>query len=173
MRLSERLARLDRLQQGLWFKLVASGVIVALAVAALITYSVRSASLQRAEADTLISVPAGEPEGPASAAEDRTKAPTAEEQATAEIRRMAQANARVIRNIQMTRYSVGSIAVGLGIGALVCLAVVWIGSGLTYLAVAVAALVTAAPLVAFGGESWRGLGLFLAFGLTLASVFSG
>lgn len=173
MTFSERLARLNSLQQGLWFKLVATGVVVALAVAALVTYSVRSAALQRAEADTLITIPTAEPKAPGTAEDDRTKAPTAEAQATEEIRRMAEANARVIRNIQMTRYSVGSIAVGLGLGVLVCLAVVWIGSGLTYLAVAAAALVTAAPLVVFGNESWRGLGLFLSFSLTLASVFSG
>lgn len=174
MKISERLARLDRLQQTLWFKVAASGLVIALAIAALIVYTVRAAALERDESlqNAPITAPSGEATRPGATDQDRTKAPTAESQANEEIRRQAEETTRVLSNIQQGRYSVASIAIGLGIGTAICLALIWIGAGLTYLGVLAIGSATALPLVLLGSSGWRQFGLFLAFALTLATVFS-
>lgn len=182
MTLSERLARLDRVQQSLVFKIAASVLVIALAAAALVTYSVRSATLEREareQGTSLVSPPpGGEAPAPAGSGaprdveQDRTKAPTAQDQANEEIRRSAEATARVLRSLEEARYSVGSIAIGLGLGVLVCLAIIWIGAGLTYLAVAAVGCITALPLIIGASGSARDFGVYLAFALTLASVFT-
>ncbi len=170
MTFADGLGRLNRLQQGRLFKIVASVLVLALGIAAVATYAVQSAAARqslpllevvRAEAADAAPPPGETPEQAAArAALEKSQ------------RASAQATVQAVNSILERRMSVADFAVGTGLVSGVALVVVWLGLALTYLAVIVAGLATALPLWVWGSAWWRGVGVFVAGSLALASSFS-
>lgn len=132
MKIREVLSRLDRAQRSTPFKIVASIIVVAVAVAIFATYFVA------------VTAPAG---GPVPAAPD----PTAQVDPALEAQRSAiEATERVVRDILSRREDPTSVGVGVTVGAAVALVIVWLGLGLTYLGLLLAVAVVAYPLSLFG-----------------------
>ena len=121
MTLSERLVRLNRIQQGRLFKIIASCVVIALGIAAIVSY--------------VVAVEAAPPAFPEAAL--TTPPPTESgEQAAAPI---DEATSRVINSILAAKQDPTSFAVGVAAAVGLALAVIWLGLGLTYLGLGVAA----------------------------------
>ncbi len=129
MRLREALARANRLQGTLPFKVGASIVVVVAAVAIFASYYI-AATAPGAVA------PAGPP---------ATGAPTEGGSSALE------AGQRLLESVLSVRAEPGTVAFGVAVGAGVCLAVVWLGLGLTYLALALGAAAVAYPLSRVSG----------------------
>lgn len=151
--------RLNRLQQTTPFKVVASIVLGALAAAAVVTYVVlvnRTGGGLGAPAD------GGPPLGPA-----------------------AEALAKAYRDLASSRMDEAAVAVLVGALLVIGLVVVWLGVGLTYLALLVVTALVVAPMYALGektaltrdehgaaGLTVRDLGRFLAGVVALSASFT-
>ena len=173
MKLRETLSRLDRAQRSLPFKIIASVVLVALAIAALSTYYV------------VVTMPGQKEAAAAVATESQAAkpAPGAAEPAkiSQEERSAIEASQRMYEELLAARTSPGSVAVGLGVLTVIGLVVIWLGLGLTYLAFAAIAGGVAYPLslLGLGGLSRVLLGIvaltaaFTALMQGLRVLFSG
>ncbi len=134
MTIRERLRAIDRVQQSRLFKVIASGVIVALAVTVFVTYvvQVNAPATQRAQAE-------------AEAAMEGPDPSTLDEGA-----RLAQGAAdrarEAINEILAAQGDPTAVGVAIAAGAGVALATVWLGLGLTYLALVLAVGAVAVPL---------------------------
>lgn len=137
-------SRLARAQQGRVFKIIASVVVVALAIAAWSTSAVRSA--MPAESDVA----------------QRTQEPVPADPAAAEAQRRTresvEAMERIAREVISARASPASVAVAAGVVSAVALVVIWLGLALTYLALGLVAGLVAWPLWLAG---WRGVATLL------------
>jgi hypothetical protein len=112
--LRERLTRLDRVQQGLTFKIAASVVVVVAALALVISYGIAAS---QGPAPDLSAFSASQPApGGVQSDMDATKA--------------------VIQDILAARTDTGSFALSVSLGAALALGVIWLGLGLTILAIA-------------------------------------
>jgi len=157
----EWIAKLDYMQQGLWFKVVASVVVVLIGLATLLSLTVA-----RAAAEPTAPAAASAPFAPAVAAS--TAAPTAEDGGAA-------AAAAAISSILDGRNDLTSTSVGISIAVGVALVVVWLGLALTYLALGLVALVVAwlLPLLGVPREAARlGLGA-VALGAAFIALMRG
>jgi hypothetical protein len=125
----ERLAALDRIQKKRGFKFVASGVVLLVAVAVLVSYVVAmNAPGRKIEIPDLppdVASPTGEKGGPATPEQIAQK-------------NAFEASRQVFADIIRTRQDPTAFAVGVGVITALLLAVVWLGLGLTYLALGVA-----------------------------------
>lgn len=128
----ERLAKVDAVQKGQLFKVVASIVLVVLVAIAAIGYVVVT---NRPVEGAKVLVP----EAPAAAEATPSTAP--KEKSTVD------ATQRVIDAVIAGKQDTTSVLVGLGVGLVLALAVVWLGLGLTYLVLMVGGL---APAVVLG-----------------------
>lgn len=160
MTIRERLGALNRLQKTRWFKIVASVVVLAIGIALVASYAVaRSAN-----------------SGPAIVLNDDAArdvrvedAKTPEEREIAERvvaqRTTAEAAASVINNALKARSDPTGVATAVGIGVAFALTVIWLGLGLTGLAVVAGLALLALPPFFIGREMnmprVRGLGLFV------------
>ncbi len=137
MKLRDTLARLNRLQQQRLFKIVATCILAGLALAGAIAYVVTLddpiAALRADEATTAATAPAD----PAGA--DAVRA--AEEAATQ----------RIIEQALAASNDPTAIVVGIGVGVVLAITVVWLGLGLTYLGLILAGLVLVVPLAFIPG----------------------
>ncbi|HYE63354.1 MAG TPA: ABC transporter permease subunit [Phycisphaerales bacterium] len=126
-KLREFLGRCNRLQQRRGFKLIATGVVIVLAIASAVAYAVRVDQVARPE---LEDVTAAEvmPEGQPTFAPDSPEAKQLAAQLEAENRAR-----QIYRKILAGREDPTSTAVGIAIVAGLLLAVVWLGLALTYL----------------------------------------
>ncbi len=182
------LRSLDRLQQSLGFKIVASSAILLVAVGLLIAYAVDSAkraeelrvseSIADIRRDANIPEPAT-PDGAKSAAEGASggqtgaaiKDATADEAAKAFVEKLA-AERRFINDLVSRQTSLAGFAGIVGTTTAIALAVVWLGLGLTYLALASLAAGVAWPMLAFGSPGVQTVGVFTAGAIALASSFA-
>lgn len=171
MSLSQRFAALDRAQQSLMFKIIASCVVAALAVGVMVYYGVQAARI--ASSTPTLRVMNMSP-GATEPVDGRplSPVPAADEQAAQQIMNAGEAWARFFNDLQSSRFSLVSVGAGVGLAFAIALAVIWLGVALTYLAVMVLGAVTALPLMLWGTGVWRDVGFFIAGALVLAASFS-
>jgi len=140
----EALSRLNRLQRSTFFKIVASVILVTLAIAGMVTYYV------------VVSAPAADATAAnfGEAARQALQAPTqppeagapAQPQMSAEDKSAIDAAAKIYQQLLDARTSPANVALGIVVVTAVALVVVWLGLGLTYLALIAAAAGLAYPL---------------------------
>lgn len=176
MTLRERITALHRLQQQRGFKIIASATVLVVAVALLISYvvSIKAQSTAAGLADPRSATPsATQPQDPSSdtptsepdvalakktgSESDKSKNPIATDEDL--VRRDAgpgseiDATAQVLKNILRGREDPTGVSVAITITSAVALVVIWLGLGLTYLAmIAISALVVT-PMLLWGGRS--------------------
>ncbi len=124
---------IDRAQRTRLFKVIASGVVVALAILLMIVYSVGAAKA-RDRALEQIRAQMGEV-SPGSDAKQNDA---------------VIATQKSLENLATAQFSATSIAGVIGVGALVCLAVIWVDLGLTYLLLSIACVLALLVTWAFG-----------------------
>ncbi len=161
MKLRESLSRLDRAQRSLPFKVIASIVLVALSIAAFSTYyiAVTLPGQKQAAAATAEPPPAEQAPAPGAAA------PKVSE----EERSAIEATKRLYQELLAARTSPNNVAVGLTVLTGVGLVVIWLGLGLTYIALAAAAGGLAYPLSLVG---WSGVSRILLGVVVLTAAFT-
>ncbi len=167
MNLAELRAKLDRVQHGRTFKIVATIIVVACAIAFLATYV-----LGQAQAGAF----GGGPDGaaPANVAGPTPGGePLSEAEETA--RTAIEATRRSIEEITSLRTDWTALAIGVAIATGLALVIIWLGLGLTYLGLGIFAGIVAGPLllldrarIPFLNIQCRSAGLF-----TLAMVLLG
>lgn len=174
MSMRDQLARLDRVQESRLFKLVATGVIILAALGGMLAYTlVKHTSDEAAPAAT--SVAGGQPaeeHGPAvgppageSQAEASQRAALAAQEKSA-----LEATQRAMEDILSARRSAAGVNTGIAIAAALAIGVVWLGLGLTYLALLLAAAGVAYPLGAWAGMP--GAARFIAGTVALTAAFT-
>jgi ABC-type transport system involved in multi-copper enzyme maturation permease subunit len=160
----DTIQRLDRVQQSRGFKLVASGLVLLLGITLCIVYGVRVASdesISKVKVDESLFEVA--PTGDAEA----DKAATA----AAESRRSAaEATGRIINDILDNKQSIRAVVIGTGAVVGLMLVVIWLGLGLTYLALGILAASLAWLAILFGRG--KDLGLAGAGLVALIAAFS-
>jgi hypothetical protein len=181
------LARLDRVQRALAFKVAASVVALVLAVGVVVGYSVTVAAVEGELPMIRLPDPVAAPAAGAAAAPGAAGAEgaggaegaaaqpgrTAEQQAAeAAARASAQAVAESINSILQRRLSLGAVAVGAAAGLGVMLAVIWMNLALTYLGLGLVGALVAYPLLRSGNPSVSAWGTVLAGALVLAGAFA-
>lgn len=129
MKIRDALASADRLQRSRWFKVIASVVVVALCVASFVTYVVTREA--RADQPARFDLPAV-PEVPKDAV--LTDAQKAELEQAKAARNAAETTAKSINDMLATRADPTAVGVGVGIAGLMALGMIWLGIGLTSLA---------------------------------------
>lgn len=138
------LSRCDRVQKSLPFKVAASAVVVALAVAAFVTYLVvaRAPQVVQSPANPGMTAPeATQPEG--------TQTGTVSQEqlkAAMEFRKSAEEAEKILTGLATARYGTGIVGVGILLLSAVWLIVIWLGICLTYLALGLVAGLVAYPL---------------------------
>jgi hypothetical protein len=155
VKLRETLARLDRAQRSLPFKIIASVLVVALGIAAFSTYYITVTLPGAREARSATEAPPPAPAGQAEmSAEEKSAMDTARQ---------------VYRDLLEARTSPANVAVGVGALTVVSLVIVWLGLGLTYLALALTAGAVAYPLALLG---WTGASRILIGVVALTAAFT-
>lgn len=138
---------IDRAQRTRLFKIIASGIVVALAVVLMIVYSVAAAKA-RDRAIEQIRTEMAQVDAGQEAEKDETIITTR----------------KSLENMATVQYSATAIASVIGLAALACLAVIWVDLGLTYLALSIACIIALLITWAFGGVKTGGpfiVGLFV------------
>lgn len=146
----EWLARLDRAQRTKLFKIVASCVVMALAIGGVGWYALEQAAKndpgfqprldQEVDLSTL----------------------SAEERDAYEANKSAaELTAKALNQIYAARMDTWTIAVAASVVAVVLLAVVWLGVGLSTMALMLLLACIGVPLVLYGDRTWKGLGAFV------------
>lgn len=182
---SERIAKIDSVQQSMMFKLIASGVIVVGMITALVWYSVSQSAMAEDARGRQLSVvdPTFTPEEKAKIDEERKKVDPGQlrlyDEALAEQKSTMQAVADIVNRFNEQSLSTGRVTlITVGAGT-IALTAVWAGLGLTYLTVLMLGAGVSGPMVYLGevnsGGIWPtvgGLGKFSAAVLCLALAFS-
>jgi hypothetical protein len=165
VKLRDWISRCDRAQRTLAFKVIASVVVVALAISAFATYYVivTMPSLKEAAAAT-----ASAPSESAHAVQPTEGAP-AKPQMSAEERSAIDAAQRLYNQLLAARTSPANLGVGLTAVTAIALAVIWLGLGLTYLALIAVAAGVVTPLWLIG---WRGSARLLGGVVVLFAAFA-
>ncbi|MEX2218222.1 MAG: hypothetical protein WD749_05625 [Phycisphaerales bacterium] len=136
----------DRLQQSTAFKIVASIVLLVAAIGAIAAYSIAATApgaLAPGDRAPAATTPAAPP----------AAAPAQPESEQERIQRSArEAGQRILQDIIDRRSSPANVAVGMAMLAALALVVVWLGLGLTYLALIAGAVVVVTPLWLLGLE---------------------
>lgn len=179
MSLRDRVWALDRAQQSVTFKLIATGVIVALALGAVVYYAVIKAQRERALTEAGLVEAAGSAAGAARGAGDGGSGDAAGAGgavgagvARARLENELDSQRRMVEEFGSLRRSSGDAAALAGIGAAVALLVVWLGLGLTYLVLVGVAGGVALPLVWSGSAWWSGVGVSVGGVTVLAGAFA-
>ncbi|MGH7133154.1 MAG: ABC transporter permease subunit [Phycisphaerales bacterium] len=176
----EFMGRIDRVQNARPFKIVASIAVLVLAIGAIIYYAVDSsrrakdmpeatpryvANPEAKPSDTKTSdgKPAPKPDADKTeSAKGDDKDKPATEDPTKILERQQKANAeiiaRVLNDLRAKDLSIGSFALGVGVGTAVLLAIIWLGLLLTYAGIflfgaVVAGIVWALALIGFPGAA--------------------
>lgn len=172
MKWRDRIAALDRVQNGMTFKVIASAVLVALAIAAVATYAVQRAADARTATEDLLLPDRVDQALLADLTEDQRK--EAEQYLSG-----IESTNRAINSILGRRANWSSVAIGTAGLLGVLLAIVWLGVGLTSLGIGVALVAFCGPLIALGrsripiiGLTTEQLGLFTAASTILAGTFT-
>ncbi|MEQ9095854.1 MAG: hypothetical protein RIE32_06275 [Phycisphaerales bacterium] len=154
--MSKLWARIDRLQKSRGFKIVASVLVLALAVTAGIVYIAQSSSGDRAS-DRIEFFDTSEIEDP-------------------QLRAQIERQQRIIQGVLAQDRSPLGVAVGIGVGLGVSLIIIWLGLGLTYVLLNLAVLLVSGPMmlaVYYGraGPTVEALARIIAGAATLAFCF--
>jgi ABC-type transport system involved in multi-copper enzyme maturation permease subunit len=166
--LGQWFAKLDRLQQTLIFKVVASILVIALAIGLVISARVRESN------DSLGATRAKEFD-PSLAAEQQpgeAKPSEEEQKARREQLDLYNSQARFFNRLVDEKYSTTAVAIGTGVACVPVLAAIWLGIGLTLAAYLALGAAVCWPLLRFGNEFWRSVGTYAAGVLVLALSFS-
>lgn len=144
---SSWVGKVDRIQRGRWFKIVASGVVLVALLAAFIVYAVRAADARNQSMQQVREAYAGQVTLEQSqAAQEASSGPTDEGQTGAQVDLgtgvekppdAIDASAKVLEGIMANRHSTATVGVTLAAGLGLLLGVVWMGLGLTYAALGV------------------------------------
>ncbi len=140
MRPSEAVRAIDRVQRTLWFKIVASAVIVAVAAGALLWYVVTVEPPKMSLVDGS-APPSGSGQGADANAAGAAQPPP-------EVKSELDRTQRLLDDVLSQRKSTGSVALGAAAATGVLLLIVWLGVALSYLALAVGAVAVWALAVA-------------------------
>lgn len=150
MTIRERLGALDRVQRSRLFKIIASCVVVLLALGSFISYVVAVQKDKQNQPMVSIAPLTPEQEAAAKIPEGATEQEKAEIKSRNELvkqeRSALEATARSINLILDRRSDPTSLGVGLAVGTGLALAVIWLGLGLTYLGFAVGVAAIAGPM---------------------------
>ncbi|MCC6677779.1 MAG: ABC transporter permease subunit [Phycisphaerales bacterium] len=175
----DQLARLDRVQESRLFKLIATGVIILAALGGMLSYAlVKHSAEERPAPPVTASVSGGQTAAEAPGAAGGAAADGTETQAEA-ARRAAmeaqeksalEATQRAVDDILSARRSLAGVNAGIAIAAGLAIGVVWLGLGLTYLGLLVAAGAVAYPLGAWAGMP--GMARFIAGTVVLTAAFT-
>ncbi|MCC6322017.1 MAG: hypothetical protein IT438_11350 [Phycisphaerales bacterium] len=164
------LDRLDRLQHAFWFKVIASSLIVLAALAVSTTYSVRLAAKRQVQ-DTEAASRAADLRSTIEAEQAAEPKPgTAEEKQAAELRAhalaaeltYAQANERAIAKLLASETDPTVVIVAAAAISAMLLTVVWLGQGLSGLAILLIVGLVAVPLMRSLNPTMRDIGRFVA-----------
>lgn len=150
--LRERLGKLNRIQHGRAFKVIASVVIVLACIGAFGTYFV------------IVTSPGAE------ATPGQIQAQPQQPEVSPQTRSALDASARAIQDVLAARTSPVGFAMGVGAAGAVALTIVWLGLGLTYLGLLAVAAGMAAPLSLVGPT--QGLARILVGVVALTASFS-
>lgn len=179
MSLRDRLWALDRAQQGVRFKLIATGVLVALSLSLVVYYAVLRTQRERALAEAGLVEPAIGSSGGAGGAGGSgvTGGGDGERGVGSGVARERledglASQRRMVEEFGALRRSWRDVAALAGLGAGVGVLVVWLGLGLTYLALVGVAGGVAAPLVWSGSPWWSGVGVSVGGVTVLAGAFT-
>jgi hypothetical protein len=167
---------IDRTQQSRLFKIIASCVVVGLAISMLLVYSVGNAKAREAAIADFRTAYGDEAVERALAAEARlreqggTSAATPSQDANQDAKGDAELidqSTAMMRSLLTAQFDTRRVAMGIGVGALVCLAVIWVNLGLTYLLLSLGCLALLGTAHLFGAAKTIGpfvIGLFTLTG---------
>ena len=177
---TERLAKIDRLQQSLTFKVIATALILLAGLGGVIAYGVS----QQARANELAplvdpasATPLRPGEAPAVGAMGdggvvKNEAGRVQLERDARDRSIQESFAKITTGLRDQSLSTGRVTIGIGAGVVVALVAVWIGLGLTYLGAVSAGVLIAWPMMRFGSPDVAGTGRFVVGVLALTLSFS-
>jgi len=163
----------NRLQHARWFKLVASFVVIAAAIAVSASYWVRLEAKRQENKLSVIERPGEAPPAgtaPGAQAPDAKAAGDAERMRTA-ARTAAESTARALNKLRESQTDATVVFVGAAGVAGVLLAVIWLEAGLTALGILFLLGAVAIPLMRFGGPTARDTGRFIAAVGSLSFAF--
>ncbi len=181
MNLTDFIGKLNRWQQTLAFKVVASIVAIALAIGVMVTYSVRAAAdaqeRQRVTVRDFIGDMGEEPKVPQAGAPAAPAGPgavdaAADREARKQLVQQADSLARFYNRLIDRKYSTAGFGGVVGLTLVPVLGAIWLGLGLTYLALGLLAALVVGPMLLFGGPSWRGVAVFVGGTVVLAASFA-
>jgi ABC-type transport system involved in multi-copper enzyme maturation permease subunit len=141
VKVREVFSRLNRVQQTMPFKVVASVALVALAVTAFAAYYMS------------VTVPAAK-EAAALSQQMAGAMPAATTEQEREARSAIDASQRVLLDIAQRRASPANVGIGVAVVAAVGLAAIWLNLGLTYLGLVLVAGAVVGPMYLLGGTDW-------------------
>lgn len=169
MKLGALLDRIDRVQKARLFKVIASVIVAVIAIGIIGTNIVR---LQRDRADTQFTVaPTDElAASEAAVAGDKERESRLKEIAAAQ-RNAAETTVKAINKMLSAQTDPTAMAVGVSALALLAIGVIWIGQGLSTLAIVSIIALVAWPLIRYGEGTWRDVGRFVAAIGSLALAF--
>lgn len=154
MTMREQLARLDRVQRSRLFKIVASCVVLALGLGGFVAYVVAvEKDRQNTPRLEFVDPSSGAAETaplPPGATEEQRQAAQKVADDAKQARSALEATARSINMILDRRSDPTSLGVGIAVGAALCLVVIWLGLGLTYLGLVLLSGLVAGPLWLIG-----------------------
>lgn len=162
---SERLARLDALQRSRGFKIGASIVVLAAALAAVVALLVWRGAPEADRpvsgmAEALREMAAAQPEGQSAQAREMLEG-------------MQRGYERMLSDLRAAQGSMAPRMFIVAGSALAGLLVIWVGLGLAFAAMLVLGLGVALPLIVWGGTGWSALGVLMAGALVLGGAFVG
>ncbi|MBX9737484.1 MAG: hypothetical protein K2X32_11215 [Phycisphaerales bacterium] len=186
---TESLSKIDRVQQSMIFKIVATVIIALAGIGGVLAYSVSQQAKANATAPLVDpnSTSPTNPSGPGPTSSDaaapgagtaaasgsvKGEAGRVELERDARERSVEQSYAKISEGLRNQSLSTGSVTLGIVAGMGVALAAVWIGLGLTYLFILSLAAVVALPMLQFGSESVASTGRFFIGVLALTLSFS-
>lgn len=143
------LSRLNRVQRSRWFKYIASGLVVALAIGLVTAVAINRSNA----AQDRFTV--AEPKDV-----DTSKFTPEQKQAYEQEKSIQELTAKAYNELVDPRGAIAGVAVGLGVVTVISLAVIWLGVGLTSLAFLVLLGLIAGPMAVYGEGRWAGLGKF-------------
>jgi len=169
MRLRQHLGKLNRVQKTFGFKVIASILVAVIAIVAVSGYIlIVTGPARQAIEDRYTDFESRYSNAVAQAAEDQQYREGGENRTSEESRINREENAtaarahsavlesqRIVSNLLRARQSPASVAAGASAMLGIALLVIWLGIGLTYLALAGAVAIIAGPLLMFeGAHSW-------------------
>lgn len=138
MNFGERMRALDRLQKSRLFKLIATGVVILASISGLVTYSVMHSKVEAVRVEFEVDKPEKDAAASADSAGGSNKSPVVENQIPTAEETNAQMAVKAINSILARRAETTQVVVPVLGATVFALLVIWLGLGLSYLAIATA-----------------------------------